>query len=63
MKIRKMCLGSHNYNKRFINLVLLGLYGKVLICLRFICTDLAPSSLGLYENLRQILSRTDLALG
>ena len=29
------------------------------ICLQFIRTDLAPSSLGLYENLRQILSRTD----
>ena len=31
--------------------------------LLFFRTDLAPSSLGLYEHLRQILSRTDLALG
>ena len=33
------------------------------IAFGFYRTVLPPSSLGLYENLRQILSRTDLALG
>ena len=33
------------------------------ICLRLFRTDLAPSSLGLYESLRPILSRKDLTLG
>ena len=33
------------------------------ICLRFFIRDLTPSSLSLYGNLRQILSRTDLTLG
>ena len=33
------------------------------IAFGFYCTDLAPSSLGLYEKPEAILSRTDLALG
>ena len=33
------------------------------IAFGFYCTDLAPSSLGLYEKPQAILSRTDLALG
>ena len=40
---------------------LFGLYGKV-FTLGFFRTDLVSSSLGLYENHRQILSRMDLTL-
>ena len=50
------------YNELFINLVCLICTGKYLPSI-FFRTDLAPSSPGLYENLRQILSRTDLTLG
>ena len=48
------------YNKRFINLVCSVCTRKYL---RFFRSDLAPSLLCLYENLMQILSCTDLALG
>ena len=37
------------------------MYEKV-FALDFSRTEFAPSSLGLYENLRQILSRTELTL-
>ena len=48
------------YNKSLINFVSSVRIGK---CLPTVFhTDLASSSLGLYENLKQILSCTDLAL-
>ena len=50
------------YNKRLINLVCSICTKKYLLSF-FFHTDLAPLSLDLYENLRQMLSRTDLALG
>ena len=41
---------------------MLGLYGKISAFGFFSHRPIAPSSLGLYRNLTQILSRTDLTL-
>ena len=49
---------------RTINFLLTSFAWSLLesICLWFFHTDLAPSWLGLYENLRQMLSHTDFVL-
>ena len=60
LKTRKM--NQKPYNKCLINLVCSICTGKYLPFF-FFRTDLAPSLLGLYENIRQILSRAGLALG
>ena len=50
-KVRKNCDSTKPYNKSLINLVCSVCTGK--FAFGFYRTDLAPSSLGLYENLRQ----------